>query len=98
MKKIVLLFIALAFLCFGCAGAGKMTKPSDIVAVSKKFDLGEFHFKWIIMFPLEVFVGTITRALFMTPEQVEQMTLGMGRLEKAKKEKKSHDLRDWWQK
>lgn len=99
--KTLLAYLVVIFMVMGCAGTQKMTKPSDSVPAPKKFDLGELHFRWVVMFPLEVFVGTFTGALFMSPEQIEQLSLGMERLQRLKKEKrekKGHDLRDWWQK
>lgn len=82
----------------GCAGAQKMTKPLDTMPTPKKFDLGELHFKWIVAFPLEIFIGTLTGTLFMTPKQIEQMALGMERLQKKKGEesRKFQDKnKDW---
>ncbi len=96
--KTPLVYLVVIFMVIGCAGSGKMAKPSDSVPAPKKFDLGEFHFKWAVMFPLEIFVGTLTGTLFMNPEQIEQLTLGMERLQEQKATKKSHDLRDSWQK
>jgi hypothetical protein len=82
----------------GCAGAAKMAKPSDSVQAPKKFDLGEFYFKWVILFPLEIIVGIPSGTLFMTREEVHRKFWKAEPLPNERKEEKRDKNLDWLRK
>lgn len=96
--RTILVYLVVIFMVLGCAGSQKMAKPSESLTAPKKFDLGEFHFKWLVMFPAEIFVGTLAGTIFMSPQDVQQMTLGAEKLEKKKGEEKGEKSRSFFHK